>query len=80
VLDFIGFLPFPLRTLNAVSAGFVEMILQVSLGGFHCMLLRPQVVRVRQVGVMAGLLAVTGQAKFGCLSVVASRLFIVLRR
>ena len=41
--------------------------------------LRFQVVRVRQVGVMAGLLVVAGLVKFGCLSMEASRLFIVLR-
>jgi hypothetical protein len=43
------------------------------------MLLRVQVVRVRQVGVMADLLVVAGLVKFGCLSGVASRPFIVLR-
>ena len=52
----------------------------MSLGGFLGMVLRLQVVRECQVGVMAGPLIVTGLEKFGCLSVMASRLFIVLRR
>jgi hypothetical protein len=51
----------------------------MSLGGFLCMVLGSQVVRVRQVGVMAGLLVMGGTEEFGCLPVVASRLFIVLR-
>jgi len=41
------------------------------------MLLRVQVVRVRQVGVMADLLVVAGLVKFGCLSGVSSRTFAV---
>ena len=48
----------------------------MSLGGFFCMLLRVQRVRVRQVGVMADLLVVAAQVKFGCLLPVASRLFL----
>lgn len=43
------------------------------------MVLGSQVVRVRQVGVMAGLLVMGGTEEFGSLPVVASRLFIVLR-
>jgi hypothetical protein len=43
------------------------------------MLLRLQVVRVCQVGLMAGLLVMGGPVEFGCLPVVASRLCIVLR-
>ena len=54
------------------------MILGVSLGGFIRVLLRVQVVRVGQMGVMGGLLAVAGLAMFSCLSVVARSLFIVL--
>jgi hypothetical protein len=61
--------------LKAVSVQIVEMILHVSLGGFFCMLLRVQMLRVRQVRVMAGLLVVAALVKLGCLSPVASRLF-----
>ena len=55
------------------------MILHVSLGGFFCMLLRVQMVRVCQVGVMADLPVVAALIEFGCLLAVANRLFIVLR-
>jgi hypothetical protein len=65
--------------LKAVSVQIVEMILHVSLGGFFCMLLRVQMLRVRQVRVMAGLLVVAALVKLGCLLPVASRLFVVLR-
>ena len=54
------------------------MIFGVSLGGFSRVLLRVHVVRVRQMGVVAGLLVVAGVVLFGCLAVVARGLFVVL--
>jgi len=66
--------------LKAVSVQIVEMILHVSLGGLFCMLLRVQMVRVHQVGMMADLLVVAALVKLGCVLPVASRLFVVLRR
>ena len=54
------------------------MILGVSLGGFSRVLLRVYVVRVRQMGVVGGLLVVAGLILFGCHAVVARSLFIVL--
>lgn len=54
------------------------MILGVSLGGFSRMLLRVLEVRIRQMGVVAGLLVVSGVVLFGCLVVVACGLLVVL--
>ena len=75
------FSPLFLRNFStkAVSVRIVEMILHLSLGGFLCTLLRTQAVHMGQVGAMADLPAVAGLIKFGCLLVVASRLFMVLR-
>jgi hypothetical protein len=56
------FSPLFFRKLStkAISVSIVEMILNVSLGGFLRMLLRVQAVRESQVGVMADLLMVAG--------------------
>lgn len=55
------------------------MIFQMVFSGFLGMLLRVQVVRVCNVGVMAGLLGLAGLVKLGCLPVVPSRLRKVFR-
>jgi len=60
-----------------VSTG---MILNVSLGSFRRVLLRMQAVRERQMSVVGGLLVVAGLFLFGCYTMVARSLFIVLRR
>lgn len=55
------------------------MILRLIVGGFFGMLHSAQVMRVRQVGVMAGLLVKGGTEELGSLPVVSSRFLEVFR-
>ena len=67
------------RALSRAMLGrLTGMILGMSLGGFSCMLLRVLEVRVRQMGVVADLLVAAGVVLFGCLTVVARGLLVVL--
>ncbi len=54
------------------------MIFGVSLGGFNCVLLCVDVVRVRQMRVLSGFIVVAVLVLFGCHAVMARSLFIVL--